>query len=65
MSLPPRLCFPSRYGVSWFGHAVSPVCESLGAGALVGLGVCVPAVSVPERKGEREVSMHLSNGSPV
>lgn len=51
--LPPRLCFPSRYGVSWSSHAVSPVWESLGAGALVGLGVCVPAVSVPERKGER------------
>lgn len=51
--LHPRLCFPSRYGVSWSGYAVSPVCESLGAGALVGLGVCVPVVSVPERKGER------------
>lgn len=36
------------------GSTFLPVCGYLGAGALVGLGVCVPAVNVPGTRGVRE-----------
>jgi len=53
-----------RYAVSWSGCTVSPVCGTLGAGALVGFVVCVPGMSVPGKKRERASSLKSEEDAP-